>query len=294
VPVSAEEYWTSYDLGTATSIDEVVDLARTATADKDYWVWRGQPNASWGLHSTLSRVIHLDIGAWPDEEQLAARERVIFDNARSWGLNWSTRGRLSALELLALIRHHGAPSRFIDASLNALVAVHNACLSTGGDDGRVFVLDGRGHVSEPDLASLETGPLQQTPSWWGISPAWWLTDYAVWLPPPIDDRITRQQGAFLIGGAPTTAANPKWYLRGLGPGNWLSQGEVRAATSIGARCHTEPGGPGASPQRPVRTFRIAAAAKAAIDESLSRLFGLSPRTLYPDAGGFTTFGLPTN
>lgn len=291
MPVTADQYWSSYELGTAGSLADALMLASEASSDHPLWVWRGQADAAWGLHSTLDRVFYDRGDGWPSEQQLSDEERRIFDAARNWGLGWSSQGRLSALELLALVRHHGAPSRFIDVSRNALVAIFNA--SQGEDlerDGRVFAFDGRGHAPEADVVALEAGALQQQPAWWDAPPDWWTRDYAVWHAPTIDDRIVRQQGAFLIGGVPTTAANQKWYLAGHAY-NWLPHADVRDSTSIGVRSHLRPGA-GGPPERPVRTFRVGGAAKAAVLKDLARLFGMTTPTLYPDAGGFARFIAP--
>jgi hypothetical protein len=301
MPVTAEDYWTSYELGTARNLVDAVRLAkRAASEDLANWVWRGQADAAWGLHGSLSRSLKATSGHWPDERELVAAEGRLFESAERWGLGWTSRGRVSALELFALVRHHGAPSRFIDVSASLAVALHNACAPTRDADdcdARVFAFDGEGQALTDHISDLETGPLNREPSWWTSPPEWWITSYTVWRPPAIDDRIVRQQGAFLISGVPTTTVNQKWYLQGRGPGsgsryrNPLTAAEVLGVTSVGVRCHSA-AGRGARPEHPVRTFRIAAGAKTQILAELRALFGLSAAGIYPDAAGFVQFGVP--
>ena len=300
MPTNAAEYWSSYDLGKATDLISAVQLAKKAAAeDLSGWVWRGQADANWGLHSTLSRKLNDKSGHWPDEAEIVDAERSLLEDAEEWGLGWSSRGRLSALELLALIRHHGAPSRFIDVSSSLAIALHDACTPsehTRDNDARIFAFDGRGQVLTDHASDLEAGSQNREPAWWATPPEWWSISYTVWRAPAIDDRIVRQQGAFLISGVPTTAGNQKWYLRGQGPNssrnprNPLTSSEVLASTSVGARCHSV-AGRGAPPDHPVRTFRIAASAKETIRLDLQRLFGLTPAGLYPDAAGFVEHGI---
>jgi hypothetical protein len=301
MPVSADEYWTSYELGTARNLVDSVRLAKKAASeDLSSWVWRGQANAAWGLHSSLSRILRNTLRRWPEERDLVDAEAKLFASAEQWGLGWASRGRLSALELLALIRHHGSPSRFIDVSGSLAIALHDACApipDTDDRDARVFAFDGEGQVLTDHIANLESGPLNREPAWWTAPPDWWITSYTVWRAPAIDDRIVRQQGAFLISGVPTTTGNQKWYLQGHGPGsgtrylNPLTAAEVLDVTSVGVRCHGA-AGRGARPDHPVRNFRIAAGAKEQILRDLRALFGLSAAGIYPDAAGFVKFGVP--
>ena len=97
--------------------------------------------------------------------------------------------------------------------------------------------------------------------------------------PPVEDRMARQHGAFLIRGVPNNTPN-NWYLRGQS-GDRFKKDTVRRITSIAARAHK-----GGGADRPMRTFRIDKTAKSTLRSELGTLFDLSTRTLFPDLAGF--------
>jgi hypothetical protein len=78
---------------------------------------------------------------------MRAYEANIVVEARRWGLQRNATDRLSALELLAALQHQGVPTRLLDFTHNAVVAlwfaVQERVDSTGTVrpevDGRVFV-----------------------------------------------------------------------------------------------------------------------------------------------------------
>jgi len=97
------------------------------------WAFRGQADASWKLVSTLSR--HIGTAgvcreAWPLQEE---RIRRIFERKSHLFLADPPQG--DELEWLALMQHHGAPTRLLDFTWSpyvaALFALEHATTSAG-------------------------------------------------------------------------------------------------------------------------------------------------------------------
>lgn len=61
------------------------------------------------------------------EERVRLYESQLLDNARLAGHGTASGRRLSELELFTLLQHHGAATRLLDFTENALVATWFAC-----------------------------------------------------------------------------------------------------------------------------------------------------------------------
>jgi len=134
--------------------------------------WRGQANADWPLDSGAYRRLQERPDAWlkepenqltwlermPSEETaMAAYEHELLSVVRMAGHGLSEGRRLSDLELLARLQHHGAATRLVDFTANALIAlwfaaqdphhanrwgvVFGACLATAREIRRDTELD---------------------------------------------------------------------------------------------------------------------------------------------------------
>jgi hypothetical protein len=226
-----DDYWVSYE-HEASSLAEFLEAVRKISAYQaatgSRFVWRDAANASWALHSSLALRYKDREGAIPSTEgKLRAFEREVLDEARAWGLDWhGSGGRLMALELLAALQHYGVPTRMLDFTFNPLIALWFAVETVPKDDGeygRVFAIDISGRLVAREDASLPD------PWWLKIEPrsdTEWTTQSWIWRPPPIEPRIVRQEGCFLIGGIPST--NP---ARKAG-GDLIHADEVRACMSV--------------------------------------------------------------
>jgi FRG domain len=85
------------------------------------WAFRGQSNADWPLYSSLSRYlmtyrVHKD--AWPQQE---ARILRIFKRKAHLLLDHLP-GETDSFEWLALMQHHGTPTRLLDFTWSPFVA----------------------------------------------------------------------------------------------------------------------------------------------------------------------------
>lgn len=102
------------------------------------WAFRGQGDASWPLHSSLSR--HIKVSkvcqeAWPLQEQ---RIRRIFQ--RKSHLHLEDPPGTDELEWIALMQHHGSPTRLLDFTWSAYVAAFFA-LERATDTAAVWAIN---------------------------------------------------------------------------------------------------------------------------------------------------------
>lgn len=89
------------------------------------WAFRGQTNAEWGLESSLTRHLkaaRVDRDHWPDQEERILR---IFRRKSHLYLNLLPNPR-DSFQWLALMQHHGAPTRLIDFTWSPYVATFYA------------------------------------------------------------------------------------------------------------------------------------------------------------------------
>lgn len=102
-------------------------------------LFRGQSNKEYELLPGIARGRHsaCQCTIFNDERNMIEMAKFklpdIFSNDQS------------PLELLALLQHHGVPTRLLDVTENALVALYFACCSNPGIDGEVIVFK---HMNE--------------------------------------------------------------------------------------------------------------------------------------------------
>ena len=112
----------------ATTWDEVVELldeTQRPAMRRSQWVYRGQPDAEWGLSTTLERAarkVGITGKRLPRIERALLRRfrgqaKDLADSTGNWDERWSD------IEWLALMQHHGAPTRLLDWSHSKYVAL---------------------------------------------------------------------------------------------------------------------------------------------------------------------------
>lgn len=254
----------------------------------DSFVWRGQSDASWGLHSSLSRSLAQVLGRVPTEDQMVEAEKRLMRRAR---IDWRLDGT-PALQLFAQMQHIGVPTRLLDVTFNPLIAAWFAVArdgTTDAADGRLLVF------------SDKNRPVQLNSQWNSNRPRWhllitdgqrrqvgWGTGLGrkIWRPPALHGRIPAQNAAFLLDGVPIDV--PDGFAVAPDGVHWPAE-EMRQYTSIPMRFAHPREGRLPSQNAPVFTYRITAHAKDEIRDQLERRFGYRFATVYADIEGLAEY-----
>ncbi|MFJ5989304.1 FRG domain-containing protein [Lentzea sp. NPDC092896] len=145
------EGWLAHGWGlrvrTAQELFEVIGRIALLSPDRTY-AWRGQNNASWDLSSSLIREIEAR-GMEATEARVREREQEILVEARRWGLGRDLGPSATDLHMLAILQHHGVPTRLVDVTANPMTAMWFAAEEQRPDskgqvgrcDGVVFAID---------------------------------------------------------------------------------------------------------------------------------------------------------
>jgi hypothetical protein len=292
VEPSPAEYWTTFDPDfTIDSVTTAFDWVEKVGNRVQSWqpglafriVYRGHRDSGYGLTSSLYRSL-----TSPTEKRIVENERrKLLPELRRWQLHLHASGLLPALPLLATLQHLGGKTRLIDVTHSIAVALWFAVESTepndDANDGRLYALT----YSEDLATSTKWQSLQ-----WQDEPFWWawpdnLPPVLVWTPPPVEQRMTRQQAAFLVEQVPAVFSA---QLRQLPNGDIVRVAQWREITSLPKRAHrlSAAGRPPATDQI-LFTARVPANAKPGIRKGLDQVLGISERTMYPDLPGFVTY-----
>ena len=109
------------------------------TSEYNGWAFRGLPDADWQLRSSLSRYLHSfvpDMSTWRQREERALR--IFRRKAHNYLLDAAVLE--DDIRCLALMQHHGAPTRMLDFTKSPFVAAFFALYRTTRSSA-VFALD---------------------------------------------------------------------------------------------------------------------------------------------------------
>ena len=307
-------------------IENFTDLQAAVTTILDHhpettFLWRGQQNAKWPLHSSLFRAVwkakgvrdpsqpHRSSEPFPTDQDLQKAETRILDAIRE---QWRFEDT-SALSTFARLQHFGAPTRLLDVSRNPLIAAWFATeehpeAETEEGDARIFALattrvaatsEQKHRDFEASRVDLETAALFK-PFWDVDVTADGLEDSGFgewgtgrirrfWIPPHYEARIAAQNAAFILDGIPVDSPDlERFYPKGRGrTGSWRLADRL-AASSISVRFSKPRPGAGAKIAKalpPSYTFRVTAAAKREIRIELEDRYSYNKSTIYPDIQG---------
>ncbi len=277
-------------------------------------VWRGAANSKWGLHSSLFRKAMETNGIkppslarknpyskWPTEDQLVKAEKKFLEIARN---DWRLDGK-PALEIFAMLQHHGAPTRLLDVTLNPYIAAWFAVDQDMSDqlaDGRLFALATKAPkhpTSRQDAEGIEA-QIFLDDLWGGRDPFWhgfdvptretnhWGTGSVrrFWKPPAYDPRILSQNAGFVLDGVHITSqARASSFLRDPAVHNvYWNRADLLASSSFYTKLYSadKKVSPSVRGWAPTFTFVIANAAKRDIRTKMEERFGYTTSAIYPD------------
>lgn len=295
-PTEVFDPWSGAIVTTWDELHERISTILTVHGDVPL-VWRGVSDARWGLYSSLYRRLK-KTKAKVQESDMVAAEVHLLKRARSeWRFD-----EMSSLEILAHVQHYGGATRLLDVTENPLIASWFAVEELFNDDGQ----------ATPDVDSrvycFYVGDYIGLDEWGGRSLRWhdwgerqdrlendWGTGAArrVWRPPAYNQRISAQNGGFILDGVPFSYPGANKFHKA--PGDFNSRwkiGEVRDAGSIPFRLNDPARAKQTAGSTPAFTFRIAAEARRPIRDRLQINYGYSAASLYSDLFGLAQYSDP--
>lgn len=186
-------------------------------------VYRGQRNCQWGIVSSLAREVSRGRHHELTEKRLCDAEERILREAQAKDVStlpgpgtWLGRN-LSDGEILAVLQHQEAPTRFIDVTEDPLVALYFAADKEDTTPGRVFIIllrDNGGASTRdplvPDGLTLDLAGPTTRPDGWALpwprtrtsrnSKGAWTNSVFHVDAGRLDPRISAQRGSFIVGG----------------------------------------------------------------------------------------------
>lgn len=255
------------------------------------YAWRGQNDASWNLSSSLYRRL-AHSGGTVTEKKMRDAEVEILDEARRWGLGRDLGPSATDMHMLAVLQHHGVPTRLIDVTSNPMTALWFAVEEHKPDDngdvrrspGVLFAIDvsktpwyetfqhGEGqtwdHLENPLAAKYKQAleKSREDKEMFRAFPA---------LP---DERMKAQEGFFLGSAVPLHHRAPG--VLGINP-----IGSAPGEEKLQKLLATEKG-QGRPASVPFCAIVIPAAVKDKLRDPLKRTYNRRRRVLFPDVDGF--------
>jgi hypothetical protein len=170
------------------SFDDLIKAIHNGRLENSSFItrmWRGQGSIDWPVHSSGYRRVH------PNNDRcLASYEVRLLKQATHNGYRFLDGRELSDMELLARLQHHGAATRLVDTSKNALVALWFCCVSEPNKTGALIGIHTDhlgGYEGEPEIRPYKEVVEELEDM-----------DYPMtWEPPSITKRIAAQHSQFL-------------------------------------------------------------------------------------------------
>ena len=149
--------------------------------NNQFLMFRGQPSCHRSLDAPISRKY--------GTPEFIKNTQNLVNQAKLKGYDKKEFSRLSDLEILADLQHHGAATCLMDFTKNFLTALYFACQTgknNNPNDGCVFVM------KSSQLQKMEVEDMQKD-----ITEILNQEKLFYWIPSQINKRIIAQQGVFL-------------------------------------------------------------------------------------------------
>ena len=170
----------------------LIELLEILGAESGVRFWRGIPDRSWSLDSSLARRLAASPYGSVTEGRAQFTERDLLERARHRGFDIINGQRIGDFELLALLRHHGAATRLVDFTRSATVALWFAVSQLPEQDGSIIGVH-TDHVAgfhegqpAPDSYADLVAKLVGSSNVWG------------WSPPAVSPRVAAQHSQLLF------------------------------------------------------------------------------------------------
>jgi hypothetical protein len=256
--------------------------------DRSY-AWRGQNDASWDFSASLFREVSAE-GGEVTEAKIRKREMEILSEARRWGLGRDLGPSATDMHMLAILQHHGVPTRLIDVTANPMTALWFA-VEEHRPDAKGDVRRSPAVLFAIDVTKTEWHETFQYGENWGQAQNPLSASYKQALNKSgkdsqmfrlfsalPDERMKAQEGFFLGSAIPKQHKAPG--VLGINP-----IGPAPGAAQLGKLLSTERG-KGRPANVPFCAIVIPAAIKDKLRDPLKRTYNRRRRVLFPDVDGF--------
>ena len=180
------------------SWNDFVEIAHS----HDGWAFRGQRDANWPLFSSLSRYLQ-KFKSDPDSWQEAEAKSIRIFRRKAHNYLTDLRVLENDLRCLALMQHHGAPTRLMDFTKSPYVAAFFA-LEQATDYAAVYALNTPALWSTAPVAKPEFTRDRIDPRLNGTYNDLFASNQyeMIWTgePTEMDSRLVAQSGTFVIPG----------------------------------------------------------------------------------------------
>ncbi len=200
-----------YEVSSRDELFRAISRVGTLEASRRY-VWRGVSSRHFSVRSSLLRNLAGSDGPVPEERIVRSREVEIIAMARAWGVGAELATAATDLHVLAMLQHHGLPTRLLDVTSNPMTALWFACQRASVDRDAAGLLFAFDVTAMPEQPTIEFGGL----TWAGVgNPLGAGLQLALEAsaneqrpflvrPSLPDPRMTAQEGLFIAGSTPAT------------------------------------------------------------------------------------------